>query len=100
MNTKEIKDLCEKLDLARKHLEKCISARSLLNLGSHQEKVTVSIGSLRIEATETDINYRERTKRGCEMIILGAIKLAESAIESAKNEVLNAEKNLIEATKG
>lgn len=109
MNLETIRILTHELNEARKYLSGVEShrakLRTLVQNGSVNFPVSISVGSFSVDLTDGDAKshtYGQHYKisRGREMIALGAIKVADAAVDKAADEVASLENRLRAAVGG
>lgn len=94
MNTVNIKHCAERLEKSRDKLVKAIEMRNMLDFKGHQEALVIKIAGITTEVSFYNRLYQHQVKRGYEMVHLGLIKIANSAIDDAKAEVSKIEQEL------
>lgn len=101
MNTDLIIKTAELLKEARKNLERARGALAHIQSNDHADVLRVSIGQTTFNVTEiTPDRYHVKTRRGYDMIRLGAIKCADASVDLRAAYVAELERQLAALVEG
>jgi len=101
MNTDKIIKTAELLKEARGRLARAKDALAHIQSNDHTDVLRISIGQTTFNVTEiTPDRYHVKTRRGFDMIRLGAIKCADAAVDQHAAIVSDLEKELAALVEG